>query len=94
MLEGKVVTCDALLTQREVAQSISAQGGDYVMIVKGNQPTLLADISDLFTDREPVLASRWRPAWIRVMGALKRRKFKCEPSTDWLLSVAWDAAGL
>ncbi|MEJ7713067.1 MAG: ISAs1 family transposase [Pyrinomonadaceae bacterium] len=52
MLEGKVVTCDALLTQREVAQSISAQGGDYVMIVKGNQPTLLADISDLFTDRD------------------------------------------
>ena len=52
MLAGKVITCDALLTQREVAQSITAQGGDYVMMVKGNQPTLLADISDLFTDRD------------------------------------------
>jgi predicted transposase YbfD/YdcC len=52
MLEGKVVTCDALLTQRAVAQSISEQGGDYVMMVKGNQPTLLADISDLFADRD------------------------------------------
>jgi predicted transposase YbfD/YdcC len=52
MLEGKVITCDALLTQREVAHSITEQGGDYVMMVKGNQPTLLADISDLFADRD------------------------------------------
>lgn len=50
-LADKVVTCDALLTQREVAQTITEQGGDYVMIVKGNQPTLHADISDLFEDR-------------------------------------------
>ncbi|MBA3443041.1 MAG: ISAs1 family transposase [Pyrinomonadaceae bacterium] len=52
MLKGKVVTCDALLTQREVAHTVTDQGGDYVMIVKGNQPTLLADISDIFKDRE------------------------------------------
>ncbi len=51
MLAGRVVTCDALLTQTDVAQTITDQGGDYVMIVKGNQPTLLADISELFRDR-------------------------------------------
>jgi hypothetical protein len=35
---------DALLTQRQVAQTIVEKGGDYVMIVKENQPQLRADI--------------------------------------------------
>jgi predicted transposase YbfD/YdcC len=39
-LSGRVVTMDALLTQHEIAQQILDQGADYVMIVKGNQPTL------------------------------------------------------
>ena len=34
---------DALLTQRQVAQTIVEKGGDYVMIVKENQPQLRAD---------------------------------------------------
>lgn len=52
MLEGKVVTCDALLTQREVAQEITERGGHYVMIVKGNQPTLHEEITELFVQKE------------------------------------------
>jgi len=49
-LTGWVVTTDALLTQREVAEAILAQGGDYLMVVKHNQPTLYEDISFLFTE--------------------------------------------
>jgi predicted transposase YbfD/YdcC len=41
-LQGKIVTCDALLTQRKVAQQIVDEGGDYVMVVKENQPELRA----------------------------------------------------
>jgi predicted transposase YbfD/YdcC len=44
MLKGKVITVDALLTQVEVAQTILDQGGDYVMVVKGKQPGLLAQV--------------------------------------------------
>ena len=44
ILKDKVITVDALLTQREVAQTILAQGGDYVMVVKENQPSLLAQV--------------------------------------------------
>src|SRR5207244_11457818 len=40
---------DALLTQRRVAQKIVDKGGDYVMIVKQNQPQLRADIELVFT---------------------------------------------
>ena len=45
VLEGRIVTMDALLTQRHVAQTIVDKGGDYVMIVKDNQPQLRADIA-------------------------------------------------
>ncbi|MEN3333513.1 MAG: hypothetical protein V7641_2878 [Blastocatellia bacterium] len=44
VLKDKVITVDALLTQREVAQAIIDHEGDYVMIVKDNQPTLLAQV--------------------------------------------------
>ena len=49
VLTGRVVTMDALLTQRAVAQTIVDAGGDYVMIVKDNQPQLKADIALVFT---------------------------------------------
>jgi predicted transposase YbfD/YdcC len=49
VLKDRVITMDALLTQRHVAQTIVDEGGDYVMIVKENQPQLRADIELVFT---------------------------------------------
>ena len=49
MLRDRVLTMDALLTQRQVAQTIIDKGGDYVMIVKDNQPQLKEDIELVFT---------------------------------------------
>src|SRR5256884_5375333 len=48
VLKDRVITMDALLTQRHVAQTIVDKGGDYVMIVKDNQPQLRADIELVF----------------------------------------------
>ena len=48
VLEGRIVTMDALLTQRQIAQHIVDAGGDYVMVVKANQPRLLDDIQTVF----------------------------------------------
>ena len=45
VLTGRLVTMDALRTPRQVAQTIVEAGGDYVMIVKDNQPQLKADIA-------------------------------------------------
>jgi predicted transposase YbfD/YdcC len=39
-LEGCIVTIDAMGCQRAIAQTIVAQGGDYVLALKANQPTL------------------------------------------------------
>lgn len=53
LLEGRVVTVDALLTQHEIARTIRERGGEYVMPVKENQPQLLADITTLFASPPP-----------------------------------------
>jgi predicted transposase YbfD/YdcC len=46
----KCVTVDALNCQREIAQKIVDQGGDYVLALKGNQGTLHDDVVTYFND--------------------------------------------
>jgi predicted transposase YbfD/YdcC len=48
-LRGKIVAGDALHTQRALSAQIVAAGGDYLWVVKNNQPTLRTDIAELFT---------------------------------------------
>jgi len=48
-LKGTIVTADALLCQRAIAEQVTDQGGDYVLALKGNQGTLHADVT-LFLD--------------------------------------------
>jgi predicted transposase YbfD/YdcC len=48
IIEGRVFTMDALNAQRNTAETITQEGGDYVMIAKGNQPSLLDDVKTVF----------------------------------------------
>lgn len=48
VLEGKIITADAMHTQRKTCQSIIDGGGDYVMLVKDNQRQLLDDVMTTF----------------------------------------------
>jgi predicted transposase YbfD/YdcC len=48
-VKGAVVTIDAAGAQTEIADKIVAQGGDYLLAVKGNQPTLQRSIIEHFT---------------------------------------------
>jgi predicted transposase YbfD/YdcC len=54
VLKGRIVTLDALHTQRYVAQTILDGDGDYMMVVKDNQPQMRADIQWLFQERQVV----------------------------------------
>ena len=47
-LHGRVVVGDAMQTQRALSAQVIAAGGDYLWFVKANQPTLLAEIEELF----------------------------------------------
>ena len=49
-LRGKVITADAMLTQRQLSAQIVESGGEYVWNVKDNQPQLRDDIATLFED--------------------------------------------
>jgi predicted transposase YbfD/YdcC len=52
VLDGRVVTADALHTHRDVAQAVISRGGDYLLPVKENQPALRSDIALVFAHRE------------------------------------------
>ena len=47
--QGRVLTGDALYCQQALCAQVVEAGGDYLLIVKENQPTLLADIQQVFT---------------------------------------------
>ena len=81
LLEGWVVTMDALLTQQKIAQAIVDAGGDYIMMVKENQPTLHADIALAFAD--PALlagASTTATTDNRGHGRVERRDLTLTPA--------------
>lgn len=46
-LHGALVTIDAIGCQKAIAEQIVEQGGDYVLAVKENQPTLYEEIAQL-----------------------------------------------
>jgi predicted transposase YbfD/YdcC len=47
-LHAKIVTIDAMGCQKDIAETIVAGGGDYILAVKDNQPTLHAEIQAAF----------------------------------------------
>jgi hypothetical protein len=47
-LQGSTVTADAMHTQTDLAKFlVEEKGADYVLVAKGNQPTLRDDIAAL-----------------------------------------------
>jgi hypothetical protein len=55
-LKGKVITGDAMFTHRDVCSAVIEGGGDYVLPVKENQPTLWRDIAAAFAAPEAGLS--------------------------------------
>lgn len=49
VLEGRLITGDAMFCQRDLSRQILDGGGHYLWAVKENQPTLLSDIQAAFT---------------------------------------------
>lgn len=47
-ISGCIITIDAMGTQHEIAKQIVAKGGDYVLCLKANHPTLSKQVSDWF----------------------------------------------
>jgi|ERR1700728_3455913 len=55
-LKGKIVSGDAMFTHRDFCAGVIDGGGDYVLPVKENQPTLARDIEAVFAEPDPGLS--------------------------------------
>jgi hypothetical protein len=64
-ITGRVVTGDALLTQRDLCEQIVEDGGAYLLPIDANQPSLLADAEVALS---PLGAGRATPDWAADSG--------------------------
>lgn len=67
VLIGSIVTADALHAQQDTARSIVGRGGDYIISLKDNQPSINAEAQRLLAATAPLLPKRQR----KSMAALK-----------------------
>ena len=78
-LAGAVITIDAMHTQSDTAQVITARGADYVMTVKGNMPTLYRQLKKLPWARIPAASSVGKDH-----GRRARRTIKAVLAPPWI----------
>lgn len=89
-LRGKVVTGDALHTQRTLSAQIVAAGGDYLWIAKANQPTLRQEIADVFALDDRTVAGGRLPGERRMATLVNKGHGRRERRT---LTASTDLAG-
>jgi predicted transposase YbfD/YdcC len=82
-LEGCTVTVDALNCQRAIAQQIVDQGGDYVLALKDNQPTLHADVKTFLADPKAQMSTA-QPVVDADHGRIETRTATVSTDIDWL----------
>ncbi len=74
LVNGRIISADAMHTQRRFCQQVTQWGGAYVLIAKANQPTLYEDLA-LFFEEPPVPCADWRSLTTTTKGhgRLERR---------------------
>jgi predicted transposase YbfD/YdcC len=85
-LEGALVTIDAMGTQVEIADKVMAGGGKYLLPLKGNQPTLEADVIDYFRTA-PKHELVVKETIEKGHGRIETRTFTASSVVDWILSA-------
>lgn len=94
-LHDKIVTTDAMGCQKAIAETIVAGGGDYILAVKENQPTLHAEIQVAFATAAtpPARSPRLYTTEDQGHGRDEQRTVQVLPARGHL-STAQDAAWL
>jgi predicted transposase YbfD/YdcC len=85
-LQDKIVTIEAMGCQTELAQAIVEGGGDYVLAVKGNQPTLHTALQEAFAQAPaPKLrSSRHTTTFEKGHGRYEQRTVEVLPAREYL----------
>ena len=100
VLDGCIVTLDALGCQTDIAATIVDKGGDYVLAVKANQKTLSEALVESFETGD---ALGWGSADVQHQttvekdhGRIETRRAVLVPQIDWLpdaIRKAWPTLG-
>jgi predicted transposase YbfD/YdcC len=84
-LKGALVTTDAMGCQVEIADKIVAHQADYLLALRGNQPTLEADVVEYFrTAPQAELVAKTTVE--KGHGRIETRTFTASAQVDWIAS--------
>jgi predicted transposase YbfD/YdcC len=81
-LKGALVSIDAIATNADIAKAIIGQEADYLLAVKGNQPTLRAEVEAAFAEAAEGLETC--VDLDKGHGRIEERRTAVLRETDWL----------
>jgi len=84
-LKGALVTFDAMGCQVGIADKIVAHKADYLLPLKGNQPTLETDVTDYFRTA-PAAETVTKTTVEKGHGRIETRTYTASSVVDWILS--------
>jgi predicted transposase YbfD/YdcC len=84
-LKGALVTIDAIATNPTIAKAITDGGGDYVLALKRNQPTLHDDVASYFAD-PATTELQTLEITDKDHGRIETRRYSVSHDVDWLAS--------
>jgi predicted transposase YbfD/YdcC len=82
-LKGAIVTIDAIACNATIAKAIKGAEADYLLAVKGNQPTLRSEIEDFFTTAPAEALDRFVDL-DKGHGRIEERTVTTSREADWL----------
>lgn len=80
-IKGSTVTIDAMGCQRQIAAKICEKKADYVLGLKGNQPSLLSDVKLYFEQEIPAYTEKTLE---KDHGRIEQREYYLETKIQWL----------
>jgi predicted transposase YbfD/YdcC len=91
-LQGAVVTIDAMGCQKEIAQTITEQGADYVLALKDNPPTLSEAVTLFLNDARDTAFADIAHAYHETVdgdhGRIETRRYWITSEIAWLGATA------
>jgi len=76
-IEGRIITIDAMGTQKAIASQIVDQGGDYILALKQNQETLYNEVVEFFEQEAQsdyaFVQTQQQESWDKGHGRIEKR---------------------
>lgn len=82
-LKGALVTIDAIATNPAIAEAITQAGGDYVLALKRNQPTLHDEVARYFAD-PATTGLKTLEVTDKDHGRIETRRYTVSQDVDWM----------